>query len=97
MTYDQWKCDPGYDDPPEEDCIHEDYETTLEGRASCGRCGHSWWLSHEEQMHEREANEAYDRYCRREERREKWRQVRAWFRGFLPRRKPAPVVDDVPF
>jgi hypothetical protein len=97
MTYDQWKCDSGYDDPPEEECFHEEYVTDWEGRATCERCGRSWWLTYEEVAAERDRSAAYDRYCRREERLEKWRQVRAWFRSFLPRRKPAPIDDDIPF
>ena len=31
-----------------EDCDHEDYEISWEGRATCGRCSHSWWASRDQ-------------------------------------------------
>lgn len=99
MTYDQWKCDSGYDDPPEEECFHEEYEADWEGLATCERCGHSWFLTPEQIAADRANSIAYDAYCRAEERRERWRQVRAWFRSFLPKRKrqPALIDDEIPF
>lgn len=99
MTYDQWKCDPGYDDPPEEECFHEEYEADWEGRATCDRCGHSWSLTLEQIAAGRAHSAAYDAYCRAEERRE-------WVRGWVNRlafwrrwRKPRPALidDEIPF
>lgn len=99
MTYDQWKCDPGYDDAPEEECSHEEYEANWEGRAICDRCGHSWWMTSEQIAADRAHSAAYDAYCRAENRRERWRQVRAWFRSLLPKRRtqPALIDDEIPF
>lgn len=99
MTYDQWKCDPGYDDPPEEECFHEEYDADWEGRATCGRCGHSWFLSSEQIAADHAHSDAYDAYCRAEERRE-W--VRGWVNklAFWRRwRKPrhAMIDDEIPF
>lgn len=97
--YDAWKTRSPYDDEPEEECWHEEYDADWEGRATCGRCGHTWWLTSEEIAADRAHSEAYDQMCRREERRERWRQVRDWFRSFLPRRKRQPPIldDEIPF
>lgn len=98
MSYDTWKTRD--DELPEEICIHEEYEANWDGRATCDRCGHAWWLSAEEIAADRANSDAYDAYCRREERRERWRQVREWFRSFLPRRRrprPADIDDEIPF
>lgn len=99
MGYDDWKLRSPDDELPEEECYHEEHEITWEGRATCNRCGNTWWATADEIRFQREASEAYDAYCRREERRERWRQVREWFRSFLPRRKPKPALidDEIPF
>lgn len=99
MTYDQWKCDPGYDDEAEEECWHEDYDSDWEGFATCARCGHMWEMTADEHRHEREASAAFDAYCRREERRERWDNFvgalcfwRRW-----RKRKPLVLDDECPF
>jgi len=96
--YDAWKL-ASPDDEYEDECYHEDYEADINGRASCCRCGHVWYLTDAEILAEREHQAAYDQMCRREERLEKWRQVREWFRSFLPRRRkqPALIDDEIPF
>lgn len=98
MSYDNWKLRSPDDDLPEEECFHEEYESNWEGRATCGRCGHSWWLTSEEIAAERANAEAYDAYCQREEWRqwrEDWRRHRfAFWRRW---RKPTPVDDEIPF
>jgi hypothetical protein len=81
----------------DEECFHEEYESNWEGYATCDRCGHGWWLSAAELEWERKASAAFEAYCRREERRERWRQVRDWFRSLLPRRRAASIDDDLPF
>lgn len=97
--YDAWKLASPEDYEPEEECFHEDYESSWEGRATCDRCGHSWWLSSTEMEWDRQASEAFDAYCRREERREKIAEWVNWltfwrrWRG----RKPAMVDDECPF
>jgi hypothetical protein len=97
--YDAWKLRSPYDDEPEEECFHEEYEADFNGRATCCHCSHVWYLSDEEILAERRHQAAYDDMCRREERRERWRQVRAWFRSFLPRRRRQPPIldDEIPF
>lgn len=98
-SYDTWKlASPDYDEP-EEECWHEEYEADWEGRATCDRCGHSWFLTSEQIEADRAHSEAYDRYVRRDERLEKWRRVRAWFRSMIPsrRRKHVLIDDDIPF
>lgn len=40
---DLWLEDDDYDDDP---CDHDDHDTDiLSGRATCYRCGESWWMS----------------------------------------------------
>lgn len=84
--YDAWKTDPGWGEPPDEECYHDGYEIGINGRAHCDRCGESWWPTDDEIRWQREANEAYDKHCAREDRREAWRELRQrWFwRPTLP-------------
>lgn len=96
--YDAWKLRSPYDDEPEEECYHEHYEADINGRATCDRCSHTWWLTDEEIERERELVVAYDAMMRREE----WRQWREWISrlAFWRRwRKPKPALidDEIPF
>jgi hypothetical protein len=101
-----WNLPPGCTDADidramggDEECYHEAFEINWEGLATCSDCGESWWPTQQDIEHVRYCNERYDAYCRREERLERWRQVRDWFRSFLPRRrrKPSPIDDEIPF
>lgn len=103
-SYDAWKLRSPYDDAPEVDCDHAEYDVDWEGRARCDHCGEHWYLTSAElQAHEAaEARwmEEYDRLQRREHS-PFWRTV-DWLRALLFRvrsrlRKPPPVVDDLPF
>lgn len=96
-TYDEWKLRSPYDDEPEEDCDHEEYNSDWEGRATCNRCRHSWWLTAAQMRANEEASESYDDYVRREMRKER---IASWFRplAFWRRwRKPRDLDDDIPF
>lgn len=57
-----------YEDGPY--CDHDEYEVSWEGRATCDRCHHSWWLTAAQHAeHDRfmaEWHEQYDRAMRRE-------------------------------
>lgn len=96
-SYDSWKL-ASPDDEYEEECLHEDYEADINGRATCCRCSYVWWLTDEEIEHERELHVAYDDMMLREERRERIRRIlhkvtwmwRRW-------RKPTPIDDEIPF
>lgn len=106
-TYDEWKLACPYDDDPEDQCDHEEYEVDWEGCARCDRCGERWWLTADQLTahHEAEARrmEEYDRAMRREQSRF-WRAV-DWLRliqkrsRLTLRRKPKPplIDDDIPF
>ena len=62
--YDSWKLrsdrdefpdDEPYDDAPEDECDHMDYELDiLTGRAECPTCGHRWFMSDAELKHDEE-------------------------------------------
>lgn len=109
--YDAWKLRSPYDDAPEEECFHEDFEINWEGRATCDRCGHAWWAAREDIKHCRAVSEEYDAFCRREDRKQWWRDQweRAarpwrwfWYRTFgrlgMPRRAVRCLNDDeIPF
>jgi hypothetical protein len=106
LGYDEWKLRSPYDDEPEEECFHEDYEADINGRASCCRCDHVWYLTDEEILAERAHQAAYDEMCRREERRERWRRLTApfrwtWYRALMPLSPRAAIKslhdDEIPF
>jgi hypothetical protein len=91
--------EPEYDEPePDEDCCcHEHHDLDWDGRATCHRCGHVWYLSAEdyERMAER------DRQAEKDFRREVWRM---WRQDMVDRlcfwrrwRKPKDVDDEIPF
>lgn len=95
LGYDAWKTRE--DDDYEDECWHEDYEADINGRATCCRCSHAWWMTDDEIRYERERHVAYDRMMRRAERRE-W--IDGWVRklAFWRRwRKPEPIDDEIPF
>ena len=117
MTYDQWKTrDPNdrayYDDyeeyePDFERCDHDDYDADiLTGRATCYRCGHSWYQTTEEINAAIERQREYSEWEERENRREFWRKLtlpvrwpifrlleRVW-----PRKSLSVLTDDeIPF
>lgn len=61
-----------------EDCDHEDYSITWEGRCECGRCSHSWWAT----PAQIEANAAFEsEYAEGEAKR--YRQENVWWRKVL--------------
>ena len=95
-SYDSWKL-ASPDDEFEVECLHEDYEADINGRAHCCQCSHTWWMTDDEIRWERERHESYDRLMRREER-------RLWLQGWISRftfwhrwRKPAAIDDEIPF
>jgi hypothetical protein len=108
-SYDDWKLASPYDDEPEDDCDHTDYESDiLTGIASCDRCGHRWMQSLEEIEAEHRRISAYQEYEERENRRQWWSdlfynvrhplQAIHWQmqkRGWL--RRPAVTDDEIPF
>lgn len=99
-SYDEWKLRSPYDDEPEEECWHEEYEIDWEGYANCQRCGHMWSATPEQIKAERLAVEAYDEHCRREERRERLERRFGWLRFWRRwKRKPRPaeIDDGIPF
>lgn len=105
-TYDAWKLRSPYDDEPEDDCFHEEYEIDFNGNARCETCGESWYATAAEIAAQRERYREYDAYCRRVERRERWRRLTypvRWpiFRllsRLWPRKSYAVLTDDeIPF
>ena len=110
MTYYHWKTrspdddwdDPTADDYPYEDepCDHEDYDINIvDGRASCHRCGESWYASEEEILNVIDGMAAYAQYEERENRRQGWRDIWYSVKSFFSRRRPKQTVtdDDLPF
>lgn len=83
----------------QEECDHCEYETDIiTGRAHCGMCSHSWYLSSEEIAAEHERIARYHEWEEQERRWDRWRQVRDWFRNLIPRRRRAVALDDdIPF
>lgn len=88
-----------YGADPFDDCDHEDYGLDWDGRATCYRCGHVWYLDTKdiERMAER------DKRIDEEFKREAWR---AWRQEWVDRlcfwrrwmRKPKKDEgDDIPF
>lgn len=96
-NYDAWELACPYDDPPDDDCYHEDYEADWQGFATCDRCGVTWWLTEQQIKADREASAAYDRYFRRVEREEKIAAWINWFAFWRRWRKPVPIDDEIPF
>lgn len=91
----------GYDE-----CHHEEFEINYEGRAECGQCGEKWLATADEIAFQREQHAEYDRWCRKEERREFWRNLTLPIRLRLHRvlariwpRKSCAVLhdDEIPF
>ncbi len=95
-SYDSWKL-ASPDDEFEEECFHEDYEADVNGRATCCRCSHTWWLTSEEIERERQLHAAYDRMMRRKEWRERIARIIDTLAFWRRWRKPAPIDDDIPF
>lgn len=103
-SYDAWKLRSPYDDEPEIDCDHDEYDVDWEGRATCSYCNEHWYLTSAE-LQAYDAAEArwmaeYDRMQRREHS-PFWRTV-WWLQALMRRarlrpRKPPTVVDDLPF
>jgi hypothetical protein len=106
-TYDEWKLRSPYDDGPEDECDHEEYEVDiLVGRAHCCKCPHSWYQTNEEIAAEIERIRQYDGWTAEQHRRERWQ----WITGFVrwpifhlleriwPRKSCAVLYDDeIPF
>lgn len=102
-SYDDWKLRSPDDDHPER-CEHEVFEIGYDGIARCDQCSEHWEPSQYEIDEQRTRIVAYDRWCRRQELRERWF---GWFdrlrdrirvRMFLRRRGWKPLVDDdIPF
>jgi len=58
-----------------EDCDHDEYETDiLTGRATCGMCGHRWYLKAVQLANETERQRQYDEEQRYWERVDEGRQ-----------------------
>lgn len=107
--YDRWKLaspDDYYDDEPEDECEHEEYESDiLTGRASCDRCGHTWFLSDDEIANEIERIRAYDEWQAEQER--PWNRFKRWLnstslaawvrRRRFDREMASNFDDEVPF
>lgn len=113
MTYDQWKTESGYDErdeyddyDAEDECSHEELDINWEGRATCDKCGESWWAYPNEIRAHREAQKEYDRWSRQQERREFWRKLTLPIRWAIfrlleriwPRKSLSVLTDDeIPF
>lgn len=101
---------PGYaddddDDPDPETCDHEEHEVDIiTGRATCWRCGESWFQTDEEIAAEIERITAYDHWQRQQER--PWYRFREWIGALVGawrarlrrmRRRTVPDDDEIPF
>lgn len=104
--YDAWKLRSPDDDGPEPECLHEEYEIDMEGRAHCEMCGEKWWATGDEIAGQRERQIEHDAWCRKQERREFWRRLtypirwRLWrLFGRIWPRKAIRLLDhdDLPF
>lgn len=73
--YDAWKLRSPDDDYDEPECHHEEFDIDYEGRAHCEMCGETWWADGDQIAAQREHQVEYDRWCRRQERREFWRKL----------------------
>lgn len=92
MSYDEWKLRSPYDEGPWQECDHEDYEITWEGRAQCQNCAETWWSSPLEQKAYEEAQRRHERWFRRYN---SW-YMRLW-RWLTERRQRVVPDDDLPF
>lgn len=90
----------------DDECYHEESEIDWEGRARCDRCGAMWWASDDEVRDQRERLREYDAWCRKEARREFWRDIThpiRWpihrlLKRIWPRKSHAVLADDeIPF
>jgi len=95
-TYDSWKL-ASPDDEIEEECFHEDYETDINGHATCCQCNHSWWMTDEEIKNERERVVAYNAMMRREEWRERCEGWIIWLCFWRRWLRSSEIDDDIPF
>lgn len=102
-SYDAWKL-RSPDDECIDRCYHEDYEIGYDGIAHCNDCFERWTATADEIAHQRERSREYDRWCRRQEFRERWfgwwdRLQSRWRTfWFLRRQGWKPLVDDdIPF
>jgi len=78
MKYDNWKTRLSDDDIEIAICCHEYFDIDYpQARATCTDCGWEWLLTEEELEAHRKADAWYADYCRREERRQWWREVRS--------------------
>lgn len=84
----------------DEECYHEDYEADINGRATCCRCGHVWYLTSQDIERERKLNQVYDAMMRAEE----WRQrvdraisAMKRLRFWRKKRPEVEINDEVPF
>lgn len=96
-SYDDWKLLSPYDDEPDDECCHEDYEADINGRAHCCVCDYTWYLTAEEIDNERRRHEAYDQMMRHEARRERFARIVDRLAFWRRWRKPAPITDEIPF
>lgn len=86
------------EDEAEDECDHDDYESDINGRATCNYCSYSWWQTKQEIEAEHMRYTNYDAHMRREERRERFRTIREWFRRLISSpRKPSELDDEIPF
>lgn len=74
-SYDSWKLRSPYDEYDHEECHHHDYEIDMAGIAHCETCGERWTATRAEIAAQRENLLEYDRWTRRQERREFWRKL----------------------
>ncbi|MCC6775609.1 MAG: hypothetical protein IT537_03075 [Hyphomicrobiales bacterium] len=93
--------DPDYDDddPDPECCWHKEYDADFNGRATCYRCGHVWYLTREEMAAEAQRQADYIDALERQERRDRWLgwwdRLVSWLRP--SRWRTSPADDEIPF
>lgn len=95
-SYDNWKL-ASPDDYYAEECLHEEYEADINGRATCNSCGEHWYLTQWDIERERELNVAFDLAMRREERRRRIADLASRLAFWRRWRKPPPIDDEIPF
>lgn len=76
-----------------------DFDSDWEGRATCMRCGHTWWRTTEDMARDEARGRDFDAYVRREMRRERIEYWFGWLAFWRRWRKPklSPVDDEIPF